>query len=72
MLSCKITSLYCSHNSYIYADKLAKSHIMPGTNCKTAGYNTSLKHNGIIIFKIPKAKSEIPEHKKWKKEHMNK
>ena len=58
------------YESYIYADKLAQNHTMPGTNCQTDGRNTSLKHKGIRVFKIPKAKSGIPKHIKWK-EHMN-
>ena len=35
----------------IYADKVDVSHIIPGTNCYTAGYNTSQKHKEISIFK---------------------
>ena len=52
--ACLVTSkLHCTYKSYIYADKLAQSHIMPGANCYTAGCNTSSKHEGISIFKIP-------------------
>ena len=47
--------------------QLAKSHIMPGTNRLNAGYNTSQKHIPISIFKIPKAKFGMPEHKNGKK-----
>ena len=47
--------------------KLAESHIMPGTNQWTAGFNTSRKHTQISIFKIPKVKSGMPEHKNGKK-----
>ena len=40
---------------------------MLGTNCQTAGCNTSRKHTRIRIFKVPKAKSGMPEHKNRKK-----
>ena len=40
---------------------------MPGTNRLNAGYNTSQKHIPISIFKIPKAKFGMPEHKNGKK-----
>ena len=43
--------------------KPAESHVMPGTNCLTAGCNKSRKHTWISIFKIPKAKPGIPENK---------
>ena len=46
--------------------KLAESHIMPRTSCQTAGCNTLRKHTRISVFQIPKAKSEIPEHKNGK------
>ena len=47
--------------------KLAESHIMPGTNSYTAGCHTSRKYTRISIFKVPKAKSGMPEHKNGKK-----
>ena len=47
--------------------KLPENQIMPGTNCYTTGGNTSQKHTRICIFKIPKAKAEIQEHKNEKK-----
>ena len=43
---------------------------MLGTNCWTTAFNTLRKHQGISIFKIPKAKSGIPEHIKWKERHL--
>ena len=39
--------------------------------CWQTGCNAYLKHKIIILFKIAKAKSGIPEHIKWKEEHMN-
>ena len=47
--------------------KLTGSQILPGTNCQTAGCNTPRKHTRISIFKIPKVKSRIPEHRNGKK-----
>ena len=47
--------------------KLAESHVMPGTNQQTPGCDTSRKHTQINIFKTPKSKSEIAEHKNEKK-----
>ena len=44
---------------------------MPGTYCLTADCNISPKKTGISILKISKAKSGIPEHLKWREEHMN-
>ena len=46
--------------------KLAESHIMPATN-RSAENETSRKHTQIKIFKIPKAKFGIPEHKTGRK-----
>ena len=46
--------------------KLAESHIMPATN-RLAENETSRKHTQIKIFKIPKAKFGIPEHKTGRK-----
>ena len=68
MLVVKIANLYCIYKSHIYADKLAQRQVMPGT---IGGCYTSLKHREISIFNTPKAKSEIPEHMKWKEEHIN-
>ena len=48
-----------------------KFNIMPGANCSIAGCNTSGKHKGIGIFKIPKAKSGVPEHIKWREDLIN-
>ena len=42
---------------------------MPGKNCWAAGCNTSRKHTRINIFKIPKAKSGIPNIKIGKRTH---
>ena len=47
--------------------KLAESHVMPRTNCQTAGCNAFRKQTRIIIFKIPEAKSGILEHENGKK-----
>ena len=44
-----------------------ESHIIPGTNQWTAGCNTSPKHTQNSVFKVPKAKSGIPEHKNGEK-----
>ena len=44
---------------------------MPGANCSIAGFSTSRKHKGISIFKIPEAKSEVPEHIKWREDLIN-
>ena len=49
---------------------MAESHITTGTNQQTAGCNTSRKYTRISIFKIPKARSEMPEHKNEKKNVM--
>ena len=46
---------------------MADSHIMPGTNQLIVGCNASRKHTRISIFKIPKTKSGMPEHKNGKK-----
>ena len=40
---------------------------MPGTNQETLGCDTSRKHTRISIFKTPKSKSGIAEHKNEKK-----
>ena len=40
---------------------------MPGRNDKTPDCNTLQKHARISIFKIPKSKSGIAEHKNEKK-----
>ena len=47
--------------------KLAGSHIKPGAKSQTAGCNISRKDTQISVFKIPKAKSGMPEHKNRKK-----
>ena len=47
--------------------KLAQRYIMQETNQQTAGCNTSRKHKGISIFKIPNAKSGMPEYRNGKK-----
>ena len=47
--------------------KLAESHIIPATNEQTPGCTTSRKHTRISIFKIPRSKSGIAEHKIEKK-----
>ena len=39
---------------------------MPGANSWTAGCNALPKHTRINIYKIPKSKSEMPEHKNEK------
>ena len=44
---------------------------MPGANCSIAGCSTSRRHKGISIFKIPKAKSEVPEYIKWREDLIN-
>ena len=48
-----------------------KFQIIQGANCSIAGCNTSRKHKGISIFKIPKAKSEVPEHIKQREDLIN-
>lgn len=41
---------------------------MPGANCSIFGCNTSRKHKGISIFKVPKAKNE--RYKVWRKDWL--
>ena len=54
-------------NTVHFLYKLAETRIMPGTNQLTTDCNTSRKHTWISIFKIPKAKSGMPEYKNQKK-----
>ena len=44
---------------------------MQGANCSIAGCNTSRQHKGTSIFKIPKAKSGVPENMKWSENLIN-
>ena len=44
---------------------------MPGANCSIAVCITSRKHKEISIFKIPKAKSGVPENMKWREDLIN-
>ena len=50
-------------NAVHLLNKVAESYIMPGTNQQIHDCNTSRKYTRISIFKVPKAKSGMPELK---------
>ena len=43
---------------------------MPGSNCSIFGCNTSRRHKGIAIFRLPNAKKD-EETAKWSKEMLS-
>ena len=51
----------------MYCANWLKALYHPRNKLFTVGCNTSRKYTGISIFKVPKTKSEIPEHKNEKK-----